>query len=619
MLILVVALVLSVIFALCVSPMFNVKAETVSPKGTNYFSGIKETDISFEENVVKFNFTDTEEVEFKSKLAIDDFQIALIFADNVESAKLILEYDSFYVNGNENAEGEFDKSIENTFDLTVSTDTLVDVSVADGKVYVNSACKAEDYYKIRVVDKAIAKVSISVKSKNQEKSSFSIKYVDQKVSDSEHNYKQTFELTSGSLVAAYPVINLDADIFVKTKTGYVTRAFMLTDASNSYNLAYNVHSVLGNVSSSDLYPTTDDVTKVSIPTNDKDKVTFKAKGNATFNISAKDAGVEVDYATYTVEVIEKDDGTNTAPEYITTDAQAIKAFNAAIKKQIIIEESAEGVSYISLGSTLEIPSFEDLVVDDRTPYDKLSKILYYRTNTKNTSLSSMKVTLTEDGDYLMFVVFTDSEGESMDKDEDFIKVEKEGDKEIYKGEGKYAPVIIRFSIEDNADLTVKAPSSESLGFVGVKCTTANFTIEAVGYNQVYTLKYNKNANATADNSGWVEVKAIKDIDSSYSDANFTYAQLSAIAYDGKLTFTPNATGSYMIECKIVSDYSSRIGEGHTIIRVSGAPSVVQPGNYWLENNVWSVVFLSIGFVCLVGIVALLFVKPKDKGQKKSSK
>jgi hypothetical protein len=184
---------------------------------------------------------------------------------------------------------------------------------------------------------------------------------------------------------------------------------MLTDASNSYNLAYSVHSVLGNVSSSDLYPTTDDVTKVSIPTNDKDKVTFKAKGNATFNISAKDAGTEVDYATYTVEVIEKDDGTNTAPEYITTDAQAIKAFNAAIKKQIIIEESAEGVSYISLGSTLEIPSFEDLVVDDRTPYDKLSKILYYRTNTKNTSLSSMKVTLTEDGDYLMFVVFSPSE------------------------------------------------------------------------------------------------------------------------------------------------------------------------------------------------------------------
>ena len=75
----------------------------------------------------------------------------------------------------------------------------------------------------------------------------------------------------------------------------------------------------------------------------------------------------------------------------------------------------------------------------------------------------------------------------------------------------------------------------------------------------------------------------------------------------------------MIECKIVSDYSSRVGEGHTIVRVSGSPTVVQPGDYWVENNVWSLVFLSIGFVCLVAIVALLFVKPKDKEQTKADK
>ena len=49
-----------------------------------------------------------------------------------------------------------------------------------------------------------------------------------------------------------------------------------------------------------------------------------------------------------------------------------------------------------------------------------------------------------------------------------------------------------------------------------------------------------------------------------------------------------------------------------MIRVSEDVTTVKPASHWLENNVWSVVFLSIGTLCLIGIVILLFVKPKEE-------
>jgi hypothetical protein len=49
--------------------------------------------------------------------------------------------------------------------------------------------------------------------------------------------------------------------------------------------------------------------------------------------------------------------------------------------------------------------------------------------------------------------------------------------------------------------------------------------------------------------------------------------------------------------------------------INVSDEIVTVKNYdtkWVENNVWSIVFLGVGGLCLIAIVVLLFVKPKDK-------
>ena len=49
-----------------------------------------------------------------------------------------------------------------------------------------------------------------------------------------------------------------------------------------------------------------------------------------------------------------------------------------------------------------------------------------------------------------------------------------------------------------------------------------------------------------------------------------------------------------------------------VINVTSEADVIPGGTYWLQDNILSVVFLGIGVLCLIGIVILLVVKPKDK-------
>ena len=57
--------------------------------------------------------------------------------------------------------------------------------------------------------------------------------------------------------------------------------------------------------------------------------------------------------------------------------------------------------------------------------------------------------------------------------------------------------------------------------------------------------------------------------------------------------------------------SVRFDSASTVIRVYGEKTEVKVDTHWLQNNIWSVIFLSIGTLALIGIIVLLFVKPKE--------
>ena len=88
--------------------------------------------------------------------------------------------------------------------------------------------------------------------------------------------------------------------------------------------------------------------------------------------------------------------------------------------------------------------------------------------------------------------------------------------------------------------------------------------------------------------------------------------MAEINYNGRLNFTPHALGYYKIEVTAVKALDGLTSTSSTLIEVKERNKTVTPPSDWLENNVWTVVFLSIGTLCLIGIIVLLCVKPKEE-------
>jgi hypothetical protein len=294
----------------------------------------------------------------------------------------------------------------------------------------------------------------------------------------------------------------------------------------------------------------------------------------------------------------------------------MEAFLSALESEYQIEKEENGsikITSVALGSELEIPSLKDFVFDNNLPYEELTLTVYYSSSASESTTKNMKFNLNEVGKYEFYVAFEDADGNKMVKD-DFKTVD--GQTVTY---GKYGDdaqdglFIFSFNINDNAEIEIEAAVEQGVGYKNITYTASKFTIDAVGCKLEYKLYYNADVNATKDSSGWKEIpKATSDMKKDYvSESGYTYSQIKEIAYDGNLSFKPTELGAYKIECTATSEVSPRTATASTLIKVTSEPTVVKVDNHWLQNNIWSVVFLSIGSLCLVGIIVLLFIKPKE--------
>ncbi len=591
------ALALSLMLALCSLNAFTAKAEEGATTSVTCFSG---GTLELTSSGAKLSVKNGESVKIKNELAIDDMAIELGEITNISKLNLVLTYDSYYVNGNKKVDGanvSFDKEIVNTFDVTSSANATVSIKVENGFVKVNGDDKSADvYYKIRKVDKAIASVKFEI-AEATDGASFVIKSIDQKVGV--EGYKQVFN--DGEMVKATPVVSLSNEgLFVRNEDGtYSAKSYSKSGCS----LGYTVCSVLGDVSASDLAPANGTNATIS---EKNDYVYFKSGAtSASFDIKNGDTVCE----SYTVALFEKD-GTNTAPEYIY-DFEAVEAFKNELEKQY-----KENGKVVPLGTEIEIPSMEDFVCDDRTPYSKLTKTVYYASTQENTT-SSMKFTLGVVGDYYFYVAFADAESEKMEQ-ELFVETNDDGtvtygeygsSREDAETNQKY---IFYFNIDEDTDIVITAPSKQGKGYKGTKYTASKFEILSGSSNQsVYKLEYTDKAEPTEDD--WVEIKQYGDVEEDYSENGYTYEILKKINYNGEYTFTPDKVGKYRITVSVTSPLAVRSKTASTIIEVEEEAKIVTPAtSNWFADNVWSVVFLSVGTLCLVGIIVLLFIKPKDK-------
>lgn len=635
--------IITLIIALCFSLIMGVftldfgtktvaHAQISSSEISTYFTGTTSLEYKNDNLSIKVTGDEAEnnEFSFKNNLVINDFALEMKVPQDAISLKLTFTTDSYLASGNKNSVGKFDTSIKNVLDLAISGSTLkasfnggalTDIPSYTGSVVIETeivnnfivvsvcdttvASNSDDYYKVGGIDKTTANLGFEFGlADGATDKEFELVFVDQKKSDNTGAYKQTFEIEDGKLkTEALRRVTVSANNGLFNYNGEIK----VRDAElkSYYISAYSVFST----SSSDLYLKAGDVNAdincVATIEEKTTKLIFNKSKNATSDYEkfiVTDGTNDVEE--YSVCVLDSDylEDTNVeAPKY-TTDANKIEAYKDALYKATKIEINDKEY-YVRIGDYLEIPSLIDLVEYEYLSYEALSFTVYVNTPTENNrTYTSRKIKIDAPGDYKFYVMFKDGTN----------SMESPIDNEDLMETSLYA---FSFTIEDNAPLIVKVGSTAETGnegYVGVRYSAVPFVIQAENYTPTYKLYYNADKNASADSEGWVEIIKKSSLTNSYENDVFTSDDITTINYDGSLDFTPIKEGAYKIECKVTSALTVSSQGDTFVIKVAELRDEVKPDSEWLKNNKVSVIFLSVGTLCLAGIIVLLFVKPKEK-------
>ncbi len=615
-------LILSLIAAFSFMPrQVSHAAVSASEQVSTYFSLNDEVvSASFEDDAVKFSVKEGATIQFKNELAVNNFGISFTLTDEIKEITLNIPAKARLYNGNKNIDGGFDTEIDNV--LTVNKDGTVkfngtnesaDVnndleinfskygSVLKATIYGVDLSNTDAYYELNTDDLISSKILITVSSVDGEDAAdLKLNFVDQNVGVD--GYKQTFvQDESGEFELATPRVNIKSSNFFNVIEGvnYVRRFFTYTITD------FEVLSVFGKESSSNYHVSGISGSEVDVNGANGRDITFRNEdGDMAFLGVFDNADNQIE--TYSVVVKEDADST---PEYKIHDffdQNAYDAYKAALLKATFSDE--EQTKYIEIGSDKKIvlPTMKDLVKDDITSYENLTYTVQYWTPSTYSTSSTMTIPVTEAGIYKFCVLFTDGAGNSMEN-EDFYTVDH-SDSTKFTVDGIYKDYFFEFELLDNADMTVTA-GTQGNGYVGVKYKASAFTINASSYSTTYKLYYSANdIDVTAD--GWTEILPASR--ASEADTETESDKIIAIDYDGELTFTPDKVGYYKIVCLVSSENSARTVSAATKITVENQPKTVVPDSHWAQNNIASIIFLSIGGLSLLGIIVLIFVKPKDE-------
>lgn len=585
---------------------FSVASADETVKGSDYFtlSGSGSSAIELDGAAAVFTVKEGDVLKFKNKLLVKNIIINLTVPSEVTKFALKITADSFYVNGNKKVDGdsyEMVKEIENVFTFeksdsgyTMSSEGFSSVRTIpsvgyftieniNGFLNVNGNMIEKDEYRISESKFADCSIAIEFLELAADTAEYRISSV--RMDDKEQN----FTLQEGQFNNIVdPTVVLPA-------------ALRTTVAKNTeITVSYTQYSVLGE--SKDLYIKSNESDGIDVRDN---KIVFRKSGDVDLRVYYKDGDIENEIYYERIAVKENEKNDASVPTY-NNDGAAIQNFKDAYMSKLKDNDTG---TYVALGSNqyLTLPSLEDLISDDVNAYSELKLTVYYTTPNSSSSSTTLRIPLSDAGEYSFYVVAQDTAGNKMDYQKDFRYEDNDGNLQY----GVYQDYIFTFFVEDNYPIKVEA-AKQGTGYVNVSYTATSFDITSSAYSTEYTLYYSATEIGAAD-EGWIEIPKASDItDTDYSENGYSYDDIQAIAYNGSTTFTPNKTGFYKIDCTVTSTVSNRMESAQVVINIKEQPKVVVVDNHWLENNVWSVVFLSVGTLCLIGIIVLLCIKPKEE-------
>lgn len=328
------------------------------------------------------------------------------------------------------------------------------------------------------------------------------------------------------------------------------------------------------------------------------------------------AAKQVMTANYTVKT--KDEVTIEAPVYTKLDEFDYEAYQEKIDEQI---KEDDNYKYISSSTYFNIPEeIEDYISSEYFSNEDLNFEIYYKTpdstNFTHLSSTSSRFALSKLGSYEFYVLATDPLKNAFELDEDWELKIVGGKKGFYNGDTLMVPVFT-FYMGNRGPQVEAASSSQNDGFVGATYSgVKSFTIKGIDTTTEYTLWYNAKSDVVStpdtEAEGWFKIGTEDEFNAVTALDGLKFSDLAWST--SSLTFKPVKIGSYAVQCT-VHDSEANSATGYTkVINVKSAVRnvTVDTTSVWFEKNWKSVLFLGIAGLSLIGIVVLLFVKPKEE-------
>lgn len=348
--------------------------------------------------------------------------------------------------------------------------------------------------------------------------------------------------------------------------------------------------------------------------------------------------VEADGYKYTrvVEPGEVDD----KPEYIFNDsndptgAQGWVNFYQGLVEEAAVTEDGESIQ-VGTGAYYYIPSLAACITDATCGYTDMTFDLYWRTNHADTQSSTglsydeLRIELTAEGKYEFRVVPVNRLGNAIAMtDKNGVEVTSVTAENVWTVNELHT---FGFNVQYNG-LTIEEPEDTEDGYIDATYTFDSFEIVSLSDSytspvteyKLYYLELNSeyagrtvalsdlrasllamDENGVCTYGTWIEIEETDD-----EDEESEYAE----SWDSSaLSFVPKASGYFGVTVRAYDNGLNLPAKMQaSVANISSRTDTLPGDTYWLQNNILSVVFICVGGACLIGIVVVLLIKPKDK-------
>lgn len=334
-----------------------------------------------------------------------------------------------------------------------------------------------------------------------------------------------------------------------------------------------------------------------------------------------------------------DDGVGAT--YVNTDGMS--GYQQLIEDEIVSQKASAGED-----NYFYLPSFEDYISDNLTSYSDLEFSIYYISNNSGsaTSLSynELSIELTADGLYRFAIYARDAAGNDM------YYIDENGERVTFTGNdvadlledpasSDLDGIVPVFEFTVNyGGLSVTDPEGQEIGYVGTEYTASGFEISGLlsNYTTSYELYlFNRQAYMEATQNSISYSELIGLVNELFNDADSRRAYFTQIFAPGELmesderyeanaeyewdssslSFIPQDDNAFYVIRLTAQDkiYNTAEIENFMVISVSAAADHIYGEDTWLQDNVASVVLLCVAGLALIGIILLIVIKPKEKG------